>query len=327
MAVSVKGRLALGGAVLVALGLGWWWYQSRLEARELYGDVEIREVDLAFNAEGRVASMPEQEGDKVKAGQLIATLDDGTYASALALARAQQGEAKAKLDLLLAGSRFEEIDKARAELESAQAQLENAQISYKRQAGLAGKGATPQQALDDAKAALDTAQAAVNGAKAQLTELVNGPRPEEIAAARAAYAQASAQVALAQTEENNTRLYAPVDGVIMTRVVEPGTVVLPSSVIYALANTSETWVRAFVPETMLGDVAPGTKVTITEDTPGSKTYHGVIGYVSPEAEFTPKTVETPDLRTQLVYRFRVRVTDADDGLRQGMPVTITLPGL
>jgi HlyD family secretion protein len=77
---------------------------------------------------------------------------------------------------------------------------------------------------------------------------------------------------------------------------------------------------------MLGDVAPGTKVTITNDTKGAKPYHGVIGYVSPEAEFTPKTVETPDLRTQLVYRFRVRVTDADSGLRQGMPVTITLPG-
>jgi HlyD family secretion protein len=326
MAVALKGKLALGVAVLVGIGLGYWWYQAHEAGRQLYGDVEIREVDLAFNAEGRVATMSNQEGDRVKAGQLIATLDDGTYSSALDLAKAQQGQAQAKLDLLLAGSRFEDIDRARAALASAEAQLVNAQGSYNRQAGLVGRGATPQQTLDDAKAALDSAQAAVSSARAQLTELINGPRPQEIEAGRAALNEATAQVALAQTEENDTRLYAPVDGVIMTRVVEPGTVVLPSSTIYALANTSETWVRAFVPETMLGDVAPGTKVTITNDTKGAKPYHGVIGYVSPEAEFTPKTVETPDLRTQLVYRFRVRVTDADSGLRQGMPVTITLPG-
>jgi HlyD family secretion protein len=95
--------------------------------------------------------------------------------------------------------------------------------------------------------------------------------------------------------------------------------------VYSLANTSEVWVRAFAPETMLGLVASGTKVIVQGDTPGGKTYHGTIGYVSPVAEFTPKTVETPDLRTQLVYRLRVRITDADAGLRQGMPVTITLP--
>ena len=315
----------LAASAAAAAVLGWWLLAPGGETRRLYGDVEIRQVDLAFNAEGRVMQMPNQEGDKVKAGQLLATLDDATYANALALSEARRDAARAQLDLLLAGSRYEDIDHARAALASAQAQLAHAKVSYIRQQVLVGRGATPQQTLDDARMALDSAQAQVDGAQAQLTELINGPRKQEIDAARAQYQEAEAQVALAQTEESHTKLYSPVDGVVMTRVIEPGTVVLPSNTVYSIANTAETWVHAFAPETMLGRVAPGTKVTITGDTPGSKTYHGVIGYVSPMAEFTPKTVETPDLRTQLVYRFRVRVTDADDGLRQGMPVTVTLP--
>jgi HlyD family secretion protein len=326
LAMQIKRKPLIAAlAVAAVLGLAAWrlWGGSGAD-NTLYGDVEIREVDLAFNAEGRVATMDMQEGDRVKAGQLLGTLDDSTYASTLALAQAQEGQAKARLDLLLAGSRKEDIDRARAALDGAQATLVNAKASYARQESLIGRGATPQQTLDDARMALDSAQAAVDGDSAQLTELINGPRPQEIDEARAAYQQAQAQVALAQTNEDHTRLVAPVDGIIMTRVIEPGTVVLPSSNVYALANTAETWVRAFAPETMLGRVAPGTQVSITTDTAGSKLYHGVIGYVSPVAEFTPKTVETPDLRTQLVYRLRVRVTDADDGLRQGMPVTILL---
>jgi HlyD family secretion protein len=315
--------VAAGVAIVLVGGL-WWWLASGGNGNQLYGNVEIRQVDLSFNAEGRVAAMNVEEGDQVKAGELLATLDPSTYANMLALSEARRDAAHAQLALLLAGSRYEDIDHARAALAGAEATLADAKVSYARQLGLAGRGATPQQALDDARMALDSAQAARDGAQAQLTELINGPRKEDIDAARAQFQEAEAQVALAQTELDDTKLTAPVDGIIMTRVIEPGSVVQPTSVIYSMANTSETWVRAFAPETMLTRVAPGTKVTLTVDG-SAKIYHGVIGYVSPVAEFTPKTVETPDLRTQLVYRFRVRVMDADEGLRQGMPVTVTLP--
>jgi len=323
--MQIRRKIVIGAAALLAAAaLGWWFLAPASPDNQLYGDVEIRQVDLAFNAEGRVNAMLVQEGDRVQAGELLATLDDSSYASLLALAQAKRDAAQAQLDELLAGSRYEDIDHARAALAAAQADLAHAKVSYARQSGLASRGATPQQTLDDARMALDSAQAAVDGAQAQLAELVNGPRPQDIDAARAQYQGAQAQAALAQVEEDNTKLYAPVEGIIMTRVIEPGTVVLPASVVYSMANTAQTWVRAFAPEPMLARVAPGTKVTITEDG-SAKTYHGVIGYVSPVAEFTPKTVETPDLRTQLVYRFRVRVIDADDGLRQGMPVTVNLP--
>jgi HlyD family secretion protein len=322
-------KLWRGVGVAVILGgfaaLLWWYLSAGPVVTQLYGNVEIRQVDLAFNAEGRVAAMYKQEGDPVKTGDLLAVLDDRSYASALALVQARRDAQKAQLDLLLAGSRQEDIDHARAALAAGQANLAHAQQSFARQASLVGHGATTRQSLDDAQLDLKAATASVDEAQANLTKLINGPRPQEIEAARAQYAAANADTALAQTQLDNTKLAAPVDGIIMTRVIEPGTVVLPSDIVYSLANTSEVWVRAFAPETMLGLVASGTKVIVQGDTPGGKTYHGTIGYVSPVAEFTPKTVETPDLRTQLVYRLRVRITDADAGLRQGMPVTITLP--
>jgi HlyD family secretion protein len=181
------------------------------------------------------------------------------------------------------------------------------------------------QAYDDARMALDNSRAQLAQTQAALVEAVAGPRPQEIDAGQAALRQAEASVALAQEQLAHTKLMAPADGIVMTRVIEPGTVVLPSSPVYSMALTGEVWVRAFTPEALLGRVAPGTAVALTGD--GGKSWHGRIGYVSPTAEFTPKTVETPELRTQLVYRLRIRVEDPDDALRQGMPITIQLPGV
>lgn len=180
--------------------------------------------------------------------------------------------------------------------------------------------------MDDARRTFDTAQAQVALTQAQLDEAVNGPRVEDIAAARAQLRESEAALDLARTQLDRTVLKAPSDGIVMTRVIEPGTVVLPGSTVYSVAITGEVWVRAFVPEPMLSRVAPGTTVLVFTDGRPNQPYHGRIGYVSPAAEFTPKTVETPELRTQLVYRIRVRIIDPDSGIRQGQPVTIRLPG-
>jgi len=172
--------------------------------------------------------------------------------------------------------------------------------------------------------ALYAARAKLDQTQAALTEALNGPRAQDIAAARANLRAAEATVDLAHTQLARTQLIAPADGTIMTRVIEPGTVVLPAATVYSMAIDDEVWVRAFAPEPLLPRVAPGTEVSITSDG-SNKTYRGRIGYVSPVAEFTPKTVETPELRTQLVYRLRIRIVDPDSFIRQGMPVTIHLP--
>ncbi|MDR3534054.1 MAG: efflux RND transporter periplasmic adaptor subunit [Rhodopila sp.] len=324
-------RIVVASVVLVALAvLGWLVFQrvgAEPPAGTLYGNIEIRQVDLAFNSEGTVTAMHKREGDPVKLGEVIATLDDATYRSAEALAQARRDAAQAQLDKLVHGTRPEDIDQARANLAAARAVLADAQVTFNRQAGLAATNATTRQLVDDARRGLDSAQAQVAQTQAALAEAVNGPRVEDIDAARAQLHESEAVLELAQTQLARTVLKAPSDGIVMTRVIEPGTVVLPSSAVYSVAITGEVWVRAFVPETMLARAAPDTEVSITTDGRPERPYHGRIGYVAPAAEFTPKTVETPELRTQLVYRIRVRVTDPDSGIRQGQPVTIQLPAM
>jgi len=290
----------------------------------LYGNVEIREVNLGFNAEGTVRALLKREGDAVKAGDLLAELDDGTYRHGLALAVARRDQSRAQYELLKAGTRAEVIDQARATAASAAAVLANAETTYLRQEELARRDVNSRQAFDDALRARDAARAQAAQTRAALAQAEHGPLPLEIEAAAAGLRAAEATVDLVSEQLAHARLLAPSTGIITTRVVEPGTVVLPGGAIYAMAITGETWVRGFAPEPLLGRVAPGTVVKVEGD--GGKSWSGKVGYVSPVAEFTPKTVETPELRTQLVYRFRVRIEGDDGGLRQGMPVTITLPG-
>jgi HlyD family secretion protein len=322
-------RVLIAAVVLVAVGAVGWLTFLRLSEQTppnvLYGNVEIRQVDLSFNSEGTVTALTKQEGDTVKAGDIIATLDDATFRSAVDLAQARLDAAQAALDKLLHGTRPEDIDQARATLAMAQAQLPDAQRTYERQAILAKTNATPIQALDDARRVLDMLQGQILHSTAALAEAVNGPRVEDIDAARAQVKASQATLDLAKTQLGRSVLKAPSDGIVMTRVIEPGTVVLPASAVYSVALTGEVWVRAFVPEAMLGQVGPDVVVQVLTDSRPDKPYQGRIGYVSPAAEFTPKTVETPELRTQLVYRIRVRITDPDAGIRQGQPVTLRLP--
>ena len=314
-------------ALVVLAGIGWLAWQrltAKGNANTLYGNVEIRQVDLAFNAEGTVRRMTRHEGDRVKSRDLLAELDDETLRHALVLAEARRDAAKAQLDLQLAGTRIEEINEARANLDAAKAILANAEGVFTRQQDLVRRDVTSRQAFDEARATLDSARARLAQYEAALSKAVNGPRAEEIAATRANLAASAATVALARTQLAHARLFAPADGIIMTRVTEPGAVVLPTAVVYAMAIEGEVWVRSFAPEPLLARLAPGTEVTVSADGHGG-TWRGRIGYVSPAAEFTPKTVETPELRSQLVYRLRIRIENPDDALRQGMPVTIRLP--
>ena len=321
-------RIAFAIIIAAALGGIGWLLVQRLGAapspNTLYGNVEIRQVDLSFNAEGTVIAMPKHEGDRARQGEIIAGLDPATYRSAFDLAEARRDAAQAALDVLLAGTRYEDVDQARANLASAQASHANAEATFARHKDLAARNVSSQQQLDDARMALDAARARIGQTSAALAEAVNGPRPQDIAAARAQLRAAEATVDLARTQLARTQLIAPANGTVMTRVIEPGTVVLPAAAVYSMALDDEVWVRAFAPETLLPRVAPNTEVIISADGI-DKTYRGRIGYVSPAAEFTPKTVETPELRTQLVYRLRIRIENPDDGIRQGMPVTIHLP--
>ncbi len=315
--------------LLAALGAGaWhWWKTDHSAAADLtfFGNVDVREATLAFNVGGRVESMRLDEGDAVQAGALMARLEPARFQDRLEAARAQVAQQAAVLARLKAGSRPEEIERARAEAQAAQAALRNARLELERQQELHRKKLTSQQAVDTAREARDRFAANLRAARQTLALAEQGPRQEDIAAARAQLNAAQAQLALARTDLNDTELHAPSDGTVLVRVVEPGTVVSAGAPVYTLSIRDPVWVRAYVPEPELGRIRPGMPVEVHTDSRPGRPYRGQIGFISPTAEFTPKTVQTPDVRTSLVYRFRVIIDNPDQGLRQGMPVTVRIP--
>ena len=326
-----KKHIVVVAFIAVVLGIAGWffydWYssQQKTERLEMSGNVDIREVNLAFRISGRVQSVLVDEGDVIgQSGQLLAVIDEQPLRNTLNEAKANLAAAQAALDMMVAGYRQEDIAQAQAQLRAQQAQLVNAQRMFARQQSLAGTGAVPSSAMDDARAARDLAAAQVEAARQNYELLNSGYRPQEVEQARAQVALAQARVDAAQLQLDDAQLKAVGTGVIITRAVEPGSMVSAGTPVLTLSLNDPVWVRAYVQEPDLGRVASGTPVKIYTDGADKKVYDGQIGFVSPTAEFTPKQVQTQDLRTAWMYRLRVVVTNPDDGLRQGMPVVVRL---
>lgn len=289
----------------------------------LYGNVDIREVDLGFRVSGRLMEMQVEEGDSVKKGDMLARLDDEPYRNELAVTAAQVARAEAAVHKLENGSRPQVIKVAEARVLEIEAVNNNARLEFSRQKELLRTKATSRRSFDQAKANYDGVKAKLHSAKESLTLAKEGFRREDIQIGRRELQEAKARLEMANTQLRDTSLSSPSDGIIITRIHEPGAVVAAGTPVYTLLLRNPVYIRAYVAEDDLGKVAPGTKVTITTDSTASAR-NGTIGYISPRAEFTPKTVETAELRTALVYRLRIVAEDPDNTLRQGMPVTIRL---
>lgn len=291
----------------------------------LFGNVDIRQVNLAFNGSERIVSMLVDEGDRVEQGQLVAVLRKDRLEAAM---RAMEAQAAAQAEVvgrLKAGSRPEEIRRVRAEYDAAQADANNATVTYYRMQSLVREDATAVQNADDARARAEMAAARLRSAKETLDLAIAGPRKEDIAAAEATLEAYRAQLALARQELADANLYAPSSGIIQNRILEPGDMASPATPVYTLALVDPLWVRAYVPETDLGKIHQGMAAKVTTDSYPGKTYDGWVGYISPTAQFTPKSVETPDLRSRLVYQIRVYIHNPNNELRLGMPATVTIP--
>jgi HlyD family secretion protein len=308
-----------------AVGGAWYYFEGpkpddgRLV---LQGNVDVRQVNLAFKVEGRIETLAVDEGDSVRSEQVLAALDARYFEDELRLARARRDNLKAVLDRLEHGSRPEEIAEARAQLAERQAELENARQSLRRREALLQKASVAREEYDNFLAAFKQAEARTHTAEEvfRLTEI--GPRQEDIVAARAQLREQEAAIIQAERRLDDSRLIAPGDGVILTRARERGAIVAPGETVFALTLTSPVWVRTYVNERDLGRVQPGLRARVRTDSSWGEVYLGHVGFISPTAEFTPKTVETRELRTDLVYRLRIVVDNPDGGLRQGMPVTV-----
>jgi HlyD family secretion protein len=316
-------------AVLLAAAVGgWWWYAERAQPRSdtivLHGNVDIRQVELAFNAAGRIAQVLVHEGDRVVQGQLLATLDTRRLEEAVQLAEAQVAAQRQVVARFRAGSRPEEIKKARADTESARVDAKNAALSYQRLKTLAAQHFIPQQQADDARAAADAADARLKAAEEALRLVELGPRKEDTAAAEATLAANEASLAIARRDLAEASLHAPAAGLIENRVLEPGDMASPQKTVFTLALGEPLWVRAYVQGPDLGRVRLGQRATVLTDSYPGKRYRAWVGFISPTAEFTPKSVETREVRTQLVYQVRVFVCAPQDELRLGMPATVEI---
>jgi HlyD family secretion protein len=322
--------LAAGVAALIVLVAGkalsyWPWSQPASDQLTLYGNVDIRQVDMAFQAIGRVQELRFEEGDSVKAGETLAVLDPDTYRDLAEFARARVEAQRIALQRLQTGSRPEEIAREKASVEAARAAVVDAELLLKRRTELLKTGNVSRELYDEAKNAYDTARARLDVANqvSRLTEI--GPRQEDIDQAKALLVAQQATLSLAEQRLTDTQLKSPSNAIVLSRIVEPGAMVGPNTPVYTLALTDKVWVRTYISEPDLGRIKPGMAVKIATDTDPNRVYDGWVGFISPTAEFTPKTVETTELRTQLVYRLRVFVRNPDDRLRQGMPVTIRVP--
>lgn len=289
----------------------------------LSGNVDIREVNLAFRVAGRLKSLNVDEGTRVHAGDLLGELDAEPFRIALADATANHAALAARKSLYHAGYRAEDIAQARANLKAREAAQADAEQIYQRQHNLANTGATTDKAIEDARNQRDQAAALTEVARQAAREMEHGFRKQEVEEVSANEERATAQINQATLQLTDTRLLAPSDGTIITRAVEPGAMLAAGGTVLTLSLDKPVWVRAYVSEPDLGKLPPGTAVKIQTDARATP-YDGTIGFVSPTAEFTPKNVETQDLRTALVYRLRVIVNNPDPALRQGMPVTVRL---
>jgi HlyD family secretion protein len=325
-----KKLIPLAAMLLIAAAAGGWWYLGNPRGQDesrlvLFGNVDIREIDLAFNNSAHLDRLLVQEGDRVHKGQLLAALHRERLEAEVAVAEARVDAQRAAVARLEVGSRPEEVRQARANVAAARARLSDAQVTFDRTQDLSEKKFISRQTLDDTQTALDTARADFEVAQQVLALVVEGPRAEDIEEAKALLKASEAQLILAQEVLKDTELYAPAAGVIRDRLLEPGDMVSPQTPVLTLALIDPVWVRTYAPEVYLGRLVPGMSAEVSTDSYPGKTYPGWIGFISPMAEFTPKNVETPELRTRLVYQVRVHVCNPQDELRLGMPATVSIP--
>ena len=324
----MKPKILLILPVIAVVAAGVYWFRHQPKAPEtdlvLHGNVDIRQVELAFNANGRIDALLVREGDRVKQGQLLATLDTGRLQLSLKQAEAQTEAQRQVVARYQAGSRPEEIRQARAQRDAAKVAVADADAVYRRQLDLVAQKFVSQQQADTAKFALDKSKEQLKAAEEALRLAELGPRKEDIAAARAALAVNEAAAAVIRRDIQEGELRAPSDGIIENRILETGDMASAAKPVFTLALTDPIWVRVYLPETQLGRVPVGARALVSTDSHPDKPFKAWVGYVAPSSEFTPKSVETTDIRASLVYQARVFVCEGRDQLRLGMPATVTI---
>jgi len=322
--------LLVVAGIVTGAGPAWRHFHTDGPATELvlYGNVDLREVALAFNNSERIVEVLAQEGDRITKGQVLARLDTSRLVPQVNKAEAEVEAQKQVVERFHHGSRPEEIAQARANVDAAEADAAYSEFQFHRLDSLSKDSsgrAVSRQDFDNARFALNGTKARLKALQKALELLVIGPRQEDIKQAEWQLQANTAQLVLLRRQLADTELLAPGDAVARTRIMEPGEMASPQKPVFSLAIIDPKWVRAYVSETDLGKLHPGMPVSIAVDSFADRRFAGWVGFISPVAEFTPKSVETVELRPSLVYEVRAFVNDGKDELRLGMPATVHFP--
>ena len=285
----------------------------------LSGNIEAHESLVSFKVQGRVVDLPVEEGQFVRAGAVLARLDDADYQQKVRIDEATMRVRESNLALTLAGTREQEIKAAHQSMLDAQADLAQKKLDYERAQRLFSDGVLAMQERDVAETALKRAQATFRAAEQRYNEAVEGSRKEDIAIAQASLKEAAANLGMSRVNLDYTILHAPTAGVITVRQAELGEVVVPGTPVVTLADLDHIWLRAYLADTDLGRIRWGQDAVVSTDTYPGKQYHGRISFISSEAEFTPKSVQTYKERVTLVYRIKIDVDNPNHELKPGMP--------
>jgi HlyD family secretion protein len=289
---------------------------------KLYGTIDIRDANLAFPEQEIIDAVMVEEGAKVEAGQVLAQLRTDRMTAQIDETKARIAAQQEIVKQLRTGSRPQEIEQARARVASAEAEVKNAEDTFKRISETSGTGATSDQSLDDVKSRLEVSRANLKVSKNNLALAIEGPRKEEILSAENSLKALEAGLSLLNIRLSDMTLKAPAAGIVQTRIMEPGEMAGPSKPVVTIALINPKWARVYVTEPDLGRLSSGMTAKVYSDSFPGEPVEGWIGFISPTAEFTPKSVQTEELRTKLVYEVRVFVKDPGDKLRLGMPVTV-----
>jgi membrane fusion protein YbhG len=283
------------------------------------GNIEATTVDVSFRVPGRVVERSVDEGETVRAGQIVARLDGTDLGQEVSIRKAAAENARAGLRELEAGSRKEEVARAEAVLAAAEAEAVRLADDFRRQQELFRREVVPKQKFDAALAARDAAQAQARQARESLALIRKGPRAEQIDQGRARLKEAEAAVALASERFGYATLATPAAGMVMAKNIEPGEQVAVGTPVVTIGLLDNVWVRAYIAETDLGRVKVGQKARVTTDTWPGRVYDGTVSFISSEAEFTPKNVQTSKERVKLVYRVKITLPNPNRELKPGMP--------
>jgi HlyD family secretion protein len=283
------------------------------------GTIEATEVTISSQVTGIVQKILKDEGSQLFTGDTILTIDKETLELQHRQAVAAQEMAKAQYDLLVKGARKEDIAQAEEGLKQAEVNYNLAKSDKERMENLFRSHAVTEKQYDDAVAKYQVAMAQYNTAKESLAKISHFARPEEIIQARANYERSAAMVHLVEKNIRDCTVTSPINGFIVKKFVEAGEMVSIMSALVKVADLTIVELSVYISETDLGKVKLGQKVEVTVDSFKNKIFEGDVIYISPEAEFTPKNIQTKDERTKLVFELKIRIANPNFELKSGMP--------